>query len=367
MAHSVTESYMKALMEKALQLAEKGRFTVSPNPMVGCMIVKDHLIVSKGFHQRAGEPHAEILALIKAGDKAKGADVYMTLEPCCHHGRTPPCTNALIKAGVKRVFIACQDPNPLVAGKGIEALNAAGIETIVGICEKEALELNKFFFHFVKHHRPFVIAKWAMSLDGKTITHPNDNRIISDTASHTHTHSLRQAVDAILIGSKTALLDNPQLTARHDDTPVEKQPLRIILSGQNELPLSLKIFSSELPGKTIVIVSENTNQDWIKKINQQGIETWTVPSNNDSRINITALLDKLGEHQIMSLLVEGGQKIWNSFFRENCVDETQVYISPVFIGDLEKKQALPPLKHQSLGSNLFIQSAKILKGGTHHV
>lgn len=356
MTLSITESEMNTFMQKALQLAEKGRYTVSPNPMVGCVIVKNNTIIGEGFHERAGEPHAEVHALEKAGKKACGADAYVTLEPCCHYGRTPPCTNALIQSGIKRVFIACQDPNPLVAGQGIKILNAAGIETFVGIKEKEAIELNKIFFHFMKYKRPFVIAKWAMSLDGKTITHPNDSRIISDAHCHSHTHETRQAVDAIVIGSKTAFLDNPQLTARENNIHTAKQPWRIILCSQGNLPLDLNILSADLPGKTIIVVNTFTDKNWIEKIQKKGIETWILPSNTQNQISIKALLDELSKNNITSLLVEGGEKVRNSFFREKYVDETQVYISPVFIGDLEKKLSLQPLESYPLGSSLFIQS-----------
>lgn len=351
-------SIIENFMEQALQLAECGRCTVSPNPMVGCIIVNNNDIVGRGFHQRAGEPHAEVFALAEAGEKARGAEAYVTLEPCCHYGRTPPCTDALIQAGIKKVYIACQDPNPLVAGKGIQALNDAGIETVIGIKEKEALTLNKAFFHFITHKRPFVIAKWAMSLDGKTVVHPQDNRIISDDACHHHAHEIRQTVDAILIGSQTALLDNPQLTARRDGKLMEKQPWRIILASRGNLPLDHKIFSAKLPGKTIVAVTSAATDEWIKAIEQKNIIVWVLPANSDQHVDIHALLKKLHEHSILSLLVEGGEKVRNHFFSEHLIDEIQVYLSPVFIGDLPQKETLSTLQYQRVGDSLFVQTSR---------
>ena len=341
-------------MAQALKLAEKGRCTVSPNPMVGCVIVKDDVIVGQGYHQKAGEPHAEIYALKEAGQQARGADVYVTLEPCCHYGRTPPCTNALIEAGVKRVFIASSDPNPLVATKGIQALNAAGIETIVGIKEAEALALNKVFFHFIKYQTPYVIAKWAMSLDGKTITHPKDDRIISDETCRHHAHHIRQTVDAILIGSQTAIADNPQLTVRLEH-PL-RQPKRIILSAQGNLPLDLQLFSFELPGKTIVVTTENVTKMWKEQLVNKNVEHWIMPADANNQIDLRALLKKCGEQSITSLLVEGGERVRESFFRSALVQETQLYLSPVWIGTQEKKQPLFPLHAETLGSSLFITS-----------
>ena len=220
-------------MSTALSLAERGRYTVSPNPMVGCVIVKDGKIVGKGFHLKAGDPHAEILALREAGADANAATAYVSLEPCCHYGKTPPCTDALIKAGIKKVYAACLDPNPLVAGKGIQQLKNANIEVETGLHEKEASQLNEIFFHYIRRQQPSVIAKWAMSLDGKTVTHTEDSRDISGNTSREYSHQTRQQVDAILIGAGTAICDDPELTVRYPaDTSSLRQPLRVVLSSQ---------------------------------------------------------------------------------------------------------------------------------------
>lgn len=213
-------------MRIALQLAQQGRCTVSPNPMVGCVIVKNNQIIGEGFHSYSGGPHAEIMALQQAGSNAQGAIAYITLEPCCHYGKTPPCTDALLQAGITHIVVACLDPNPLVAGKGLQQLQSAGMHVELGVGEEEAKRLNEIFFHYIRNQRPFVIAKWAMSLDGKTVTQPHDTRDISCLASHQASHQIRQQVDAILIGANTAIHDDPLLTVRHtiDHAPLLKHP-----------------------------------------------------------------------------------------------------------------------------------------------
>lgn len=337
-------------MSLALLLAEKGRPTVSPNPMVGCVLTKENRIIGQGYHQRAGQPHAEINALQTVDTDPRGATAYVTLEPCCHHGRTPPCTDALIKAGIKKVYIACLDPNPLVAGKGVTALKNAGIEVEVGLCATQATQLNEIFFHYIQHKRPFVIAKWAMSLDGKTITHPHDTRQISNSVSQQHTHQLRQQVDAILVGANTACSDDPQLTSRCNNDEAIKQPLRIVLTTRGELPLQLKLLNGSLPGNTLIVTTEK--QHSFPQTKQ--IEVLVIPKNSQGKTDLHALLDELGQHEITSLLVEGGMTIHHSFFQANLVNKTHVYIAPVIIGTLEKKHPLPQVTPMQLGQDIMI-------------
>jgi len=336
-------------MKSALQLAESGRYTVSPNPMVGCIIMNNNEVVGQGYHQQAGGPHAEVIALQNAGTKAKGATAYVTLEPCCHYGRTPPCTNALIQAGIKKVYVASLDPNPLVAGKGLEQLKNAGIEVEFGLLEKVATQLNEIFFHYIQTRRPFVIAKWAMSLDGKTTTHAEDTRDISCAKSHEFSHQIRQQVDAILIGAKTAIQDNPLLTVRY---PIEKanhlkQPIRIILSRSGNLPDHLKIFDSSLPAKTIIAT---TNKD-IKTTNA---EVLILPENSNSFVDLKCLLTALGERSITSLLVEGGMTVLHDFFQENLVNKVHVYLAPKIVGSLKQKQPLKNLSISTIDEDFFI-------------
>jgi diaminohydroxyphosphoribosylaminopyrimidine deaminase/5-amino-6-(5-phosphoribosylamino)uracil reductase len=328
-------------MTLALQLAERGRLTVSPNPMVGCVIVKNTRIVGRGVHIRPGENHAEPNALEEAGEEARGATAYVTLEPCCHQGRTPPCTQALIRAGIKKVYVAVFDPNPLVAGKGVAELEAHGIEVIVGLCEVEAKALNEIFFHYILNKRPFVIAKWAMSLDGKTVTHPDDARQISCAESNELTHNIRQQLDAILVGAKTAVLDNPLLTARVKNSESSKQPLRIILSSEGDLPQDLKIFDAELSGKTLIATTV--------PIEMKNAEVLVLPKNSEGKVSLTALLDELGRRQISSLLVEGGMQVHENFFKENLVNKVSVFVAPVIIGAADKKAVLNNIKCTQLG------------------
>lgn len=344
----MTKNTPSHYMQFALELAERGRLTVSPNPMVGCVIVKDNQIIGQGYHQRAGEPHAEIYALEQAGLQAKEATLYVTLEPCCHHGRTPPCVDALIKSGIKKIYIACTDPNPQVAGKGIKALMAAGIDVEVGLQKDKALALNETFFHFITHKRPFVIAKWAMSLDGKTVTHPEDSRHISSNASQTNTHELRQQVDAILIGANTARYDNPQLTVRLAAN-IKKHPTRIILSSHGELPQDLHIFNPDLPGKTILVTTEHA-----ASTTTYPVDVITLPANKEGNVDLLMLLNKLGEMQITSLLIEGGMRVHEQFFAANLVNKISVYIAPVIIGQTPRKQSVTLQHYEQLASDLHI-------------
>lgn len=342
---------MSDYMNLALKLAEYGRYTVSPNPMVGCVIVKDDVIVGKGYHQQAGGPHAEIAALQQAGDLARGATAYVTLEPCCHYGKTPPCTQALIKAGIKKVITACKDPNPLVAGKGLEELIAAGIEVESGVCEAEATTLNEIFFHFIRTQQPFVIAKWAMSLDGKTVTHKEDDRNISCQQSRAYAHQIRQQVDAILIGSATALHDDPQLTARHTAELI-KQPLRIVLSSRGNLPLDLKLFDAS--AKTLVVTTTHAQPQWISQLQEKNIEVLVLPEQTPSRIDLHSLVKKLGEKNISSLLVEGGMTILQEFFNENLVNKIHVYLAPNIIGSMKKKSSVKNITLSNIEQDFFI-------------
>ncbi|MDX1902367.1 MAG: bifunctional diaminohydroxyphosphoribosylaminopyrimidine deaminase/5-amino-6-(5-phosphoribosylamino)uracil reductase RibD [Gammaproteobacteria bacterium] len=342
-------------MLQALQLAKEGRFSVSPNPMVGCLIVKDDRIIGKGFHQFTGGPHAEVYALEEAGDKAKGATVYLTLEPCAHHGKTPPCINALLHAGITKVFIACLDPNPLVCGKGIATLRSQGVTVEVGLCQKEAEELNEIFFYYITHKRPYIISKWAMSLDGKTITHADDERQISSTQSHHHAHDLRRSVDAILVGANTIRTDDPQLTARlcPESESISKQPIRIILSTSGNLSPLCKIFDPALPGKTIIVSAKKIHPEIL--INPR-VENLVLRSDPNGLINISLLLDELGKRQITSILIEGGMNVHQQFFQENLVNKINVYLSPTIIGTLYKKQHLDNLSFSMLGRDLHLVS-----------
>ena len=349
MVFSMHQNYMAL----ALSLAARRQYTVSPNPMVGCVIVKNNRIIGEGWHEYAGGPHAEIVALQNATESVEGATMYVTLEPCCHTGKTPPCVDALIQSQIKKVFVACEDPNPLVAGKGIQALRVAGIEVEVGLHQQEAIALNKIFFHFMKSHRPYVISKWTMSLDGKTITHPNDDRYISSQESIAHSHDVRQMVDAIVIGSKTAIQDDPLLTVRAVDAI--KHPTRFILASRGQLPLHLKCFDAALPSQTIVVATENVSSNWLVLAKEKNIEVWICKEKNN-RVDLRDFLDRLAQVNITSVLVEGGENLRNSFFQENLVNEVQVYLAPKIISQLKQKESLRNMKIVKVGEDVFLQS-----------
>lgn len=336
-------------MRLALQLAARGRCTVSPNPMVGCVIVKNNQIIGAGYHQKAGGPHAEVFALQEAGDAAEGATAYVTLEPCSHFGRTPPCSQALIKAGIKQVFAACTDTNSLVSGQGFAELRAAGIDVECGLLEREAQQLNEIFFHYIRHQRPFVFAKWAMSLDGKTVTQPDDSRDISSAESRQHSHELRQQVDAILVGANTVIHDDPQLTVRHIDNL--KQPLRIVLASKGNLPKQLKLWDTSV-AKTLVATTEKANSDWIQSLQDKNINVLVLPANENGNIHLPSLLDALGQMEITSLLVEGGMTVLHDFFQENLVNKIHMYLAPVIIGSLKNKQPIFNLTTKTINHDL---------------
>lgn len=339
-------------MQQALSLARKGLGTVSPNPMVGCVLVKNGYIIGEGYHQRAGSAHAEINALAESQTDTHGATLYTNLEPCCHHGKTPPCTDALFRAGIKHAYVACLDPNPLVAGNGVAALRAAGITVEVGLEETAAKQLNEIFFHYITHQRPFVIAKWAMSLDGKTVTHAGDDRTISNTTSHQHTHQTRAMVDAILVGANTIIRDNPLLTARLDNDS-SKQPLRVVLTTHGNLPLDANIFDSAVPGKTIVFTTEAANPAWREALQQKNIEVILTEKNVSGQIKLSSVLDELGKREITSLLVEGGMTLLESFFQEQLVNKINVYLAPTIIGSLEKKHSLKDIALMNMNGDHY--------------
>lgn len=334
-------------MQLALKLAK--RASPNPNPKVGCIIVNHGEIVGRGFHRQAGGPHAEVLALQQAKQSAQGATAFVTLEPCCHIGKTPACTKALIEAGIKTVVVACEDPNPLVSGKGIAELKAHGVNVEVGLCAQQALAINKVFFHFITHKKPFVTAKWAMSLDGKTRTAVNDSKDISCSESRKHAHRFRAQVDAILIGANTAREDNPLLTVRHTNKKHKCiQPLRIVLTRDGDLPPALQLFHTTMVAKTLIVTCKQlpaTKNQWLS---QQGVDVLVLPATDRNEIDLPALMVELAQRGISHLLVEGGMQVLQQFFAENLVNEVQVYLAPTIIADLKQKQPINTMKMQRI-------------------
>ena len=315
-------------MREALRIAAYASGRTTPNPLVGAVIVKDNRIVGQGWHRKAGTEHAEIHALHQAGELAKGADIYVTLEPCSHYGKTPPCCQAIIKAGIKKVIVAMTDPNPLVAGNGLKELKAAGIEVVEGVCRDEAEKLNEVFLKWIVHKMPFIVVKTAMTLDGKIATVSGDSKWITNEKSRKFVHQLRDLYDGILIGIGTVLADNPTLTTRLDH--LGKNPVRIIVDSKARIPLD-SIVITDKSAHTILAVTERASQEKIAALLQVGIEVIVTKEKAD-RVDLSDLLKILAEKNICSILVEGGSRINYSFFVEHLVDKVHCFIAPKIIG-----------------------------------
>ncbi len=320
----------EGFMRQAIELAARARGRTSPNPMVGAVLVRDGQILAEGYHQRAGEPHAEVVALRKAGPLAQGAILYTNLEPCCHWGRTPPCTRAIIDAGVAQVHMAMLDPNPLVNGKGKAELEASGIAIHVGLCEKEARRLNEAFIKYITTGRPFVTAKFAMSLDGKIATHSGESRWITGGAARERAHMLRDVSDTIMVGMNTVLADDPLLTARLDRPDVH-HPLRVVVDTRGRIPLEARMLASGQPAHTLVASTELMSKEKHRQLEERGAEVLILP-HKKGHVDLAALMDVLGDMEVVSLLVEGGGAILGSLFSEGLVDKVMAFIAPKIIG-----------------------------------
>lgn len=324
----MTEDYL--YMERALKLAALGRGKTSPNPMVGAVVVLNGRVVGEGYHQKAGTPHAEVHALRQAGDKAKGAVLYVTLEPCCHYGRTPPCTEAIIRSGVRRVVVAVEDPNPLVSGKGIQALREAGIEVEVGVLEAEARRLNEAFFKYMLEKRPFVTIKAAMSLDGKIATATGDSKWITGTEAREFVQRLRAESDAIMVGIGTVLADDPLLTVRLAGE--EKKPLRVIVDSNLRIPVESQIVSTAHDVPTVVATVEGKCDVKKKKVLEDaGVEVWQLPGDN-GRVRLRSLLEELAKKEVLSVLLEGGATLNAAALAAGVVDKLVFFYAPKIIG-----------------------------------
>lgn len=324
-------------MREALQAARKAFGRTSPNPLVGAVIVNNDKIVATGWHHKAGEEHAEINALRAAGDLAAGATMYVTLEPCSHYGKTPPCANAVIKAGIKRVVMAMIDPNPQVAGQGKKLLEEAGIEVTCGVLEAEARKLNEVFLKWITTGRPWVTMKTAMTLDGKIASVSGKSQWITNELSRTKVHGLRDCHDAILVGIGTVLADDPSLTTRLPDRS-GKNPLRVIVDSQARTPLTAKVITDRL-APTIIAVTEAAPIERRKQLAAAGAEVLVV--NDGPQVDLTKLFAVLGERKLTSVLVEGGGTINYSLLSSGQADKVYAFIAPKFLGG---KTALTPVE-----------------------
>ena len=313
------------MMARALQLAERGLWTASPNPRVGCVLVRDGEVVGEGWHEKAGEPHAEVNALRAAGDRARGATAYVTLEPCSHHGRTPPCAEALITAGVSRVVAAMGDPNPLVAGQGLALLQVAGIATASGLLESEARELNIGFVSRMTRGRPWLRLKAAASLDGKTALNNGVSQWITGPDARRDGHRWRARACAVLTGIGTVRDDNPLLSVR--DVETSRQPLRVVVDSQLEIPLTSRI----LQGGGALVVGAVKNAEKVALLRSTGNFVEILP-NPAGKVDLKALLELLARRGINEVHVEAGFKLNGSLLREGLVDELLLYLAPCLIG-----------------------------------
>ena len=343
-------------MKLALRLAKRGR--TSPNPMVGAVIVKDGVVIGKGYHPRAGEPHAEVFALRDAGEAAEGATMYVTLEPCCHFGRTPPCTEALKQARIARVFAAMVDPDPKVAGTGLDCLKRAGIHAHFGLCERESRQLNEAYIKHRTTGMPLVILKSAMSMDGKIATRTGDSKWITNEKSRAFSHKLRRDVDAIVVGGNTARTDDPRLTAR-----VGKKlyyPTRVIVTESGELPDSLIMLRE--PGSTIIAASKRANASSLRKLERAGARILTL-ADHGGRASMADLMRQLAEMGHLSVLIEGGGEVAASALEEKIVDKVLFFYAPKIIGGRDAVSAIGGVGAETVAASIGLERTRIRRFG----
>lgn len=359
-------------MRRALRLASRAAGRASPNPMVGAVLVKDGAVVAEGFHERAGEPHAEALALARAGERARGATLYLNLEPCCHQGRTPPCTGAIVAARVGRVVAAMRDPDPRVNGKGLRELRAAGIEVDVGVFEEEARRLNEGFVSRVTRGRPFVLLKLATTLDGRVAV--PGRRYLSGRAALREVHRLRDRYDAVMVGVGTVLADDPELTVREVKG---RDPLRVVLDADARTPATAKVVRGRVPPggsraplggwtdpqRTIVFIARDADQRRAKRLRDAGALVATLPRADPDGLDVAAGLRWLAEHGVNTMLSEGGPRVAASLLREKVVDRVLFVVSPLVGGDgapaldgLTASVELGALRARRAGGDLLVSA-----------
>jgi diaminohydroxyphosphoribosylaminopyrimidine deaminase/5-amino-6-(5-phosphoribosylamino)uracil reductase len=327
-------------MKQALSLAKLALGQVSPNPAVGAVVVKNNEVVGQGYTQPPGSGHAEVVALEQAGKEARGSTLYVTLEPCHHYGRTPPCSRTILDAGIAEIHMAMLDPNPLVSGRAKDEMEEAGIRTFAGEHRQEARDVNEAYTKFITSGMPFVTAKFAMSLDGKIATRSGDSKWISGDEARHYVHNLRYTSDAIMAGVNTVLADNPHLTARccgGRGGTAKKQPLRVIVDGKGRTPLSAQIFKE--PGETLLALGRPAKPGETASFTRVGAELLELPS-ADNCVDLKKLFKALAEREITSVLVEGGGILLGSMFDQGLVDKVIAFIAPIIIGGQETKTAV---------------------------
>ncbi len=350
-------------MEQALSLAKLALGQASPNPAVGAVVVKEGVVVGQGYTQPPGSHHAEVIALKQAGEQARGSVMYVTLEPCCHQGRTPPCTRAIISAGISQVHMAMLDPNPIVSGRGRDELGKAGIKTYLGEHENEAKEINEAYTKFITTGIPFVTAKFAVSLDGKIATRKGDSRWISAREARKYAHCLRYTTDAIMAGVNTMLADDPHLTTRCSGGrggTARKQPLRVIVDSEGRTPLTARVFRE--PGKTLLALGRRATPVEKEAFARAGAEILELPAAG-GLVDLEKLLKALGKREITSVLVEGGGILLGSLFDQGLVDKVIAFTAPIIIGGAEAKTAVAGRGVDRVADSFRLEQLRVEKLG----
>lgn len=350
-------SYDEKYMRLAMQLAGNAIGRTSPNPLVGAVIVKDNRVVGCGWHRKAGTPHAEVHALNQAGELAQGADVYVTLEPCAHYGKTPPCAKALVEAKVKNVYGGLLDVNPKVAGKGFKILEDAGIHVEYGFLQDELRKQNEVFFKWIEHKKPFVVLKAAMTLDGKIATATGQSKWITNETSRAYGYKLRDIYDGIMVGINTVIEDNPMLTARVDGG---KNPIRIVVDSSLKIDINANVVQDK-SAKTIVATTDKADKDKILKLQAQNVDVIVVDKDESDKVDIEKLLNILGQQNICSILVEGGATLSGSFVAKKLVDKVYFFIATKIIGGKEAKTPVAGTGILNLQEALALKDIQIEK------
>lgn len=353
-------------MKRALELAKKGIGYTSPNPLVGAVIVKYGKIIGEGYHRAYGENHAEVNAFLDVEEHdvedARGATMYVTLEPCSHYGKTPPCANTIVEKGIKKVIIGLVDPNPLVAGKGIEILRNNGIEVITGVLEEECSKVNEAFLKYIVTGLPFCILKTAMTLDGKIASYTGQSKWITNELSRKYVHELRHSVAAIMVGIGTVLADDPLLTTRIENKE-GKDAVRVIVDSCARIPLDAKILNVKSKAKTIVATTERADKNKLKILEGMGIDIIITPIKNNG-VDLVSLMKNLGERKIDSLLLEGGSELNYSALEEGIVDKINAFIAPKIIGGKGAKTSIGGIGKASMEEAILIKNIEIHNFGT---
>ena len=352
---TIDDSYYMGI---AIRLARRGAGKTSPNPMVGAVIVANGNIIGQGYHKKCGDHHAEINAINSAKKNIKGSTFYITLEPCSHYGRTPPCIDALIRENPGRVVVGSLDPNPEVNGKGIKILRSKGIKVDVGICESDCMQLNEHYFKFIKTGMPYITVKYAQTLDGRIATKSGDSQWISSEASRRYVHRLRSINQGIMVGAGTVVADNPQLTVRHVRG---KNPFRIIVDSKLRVPIKSSVLTDANACLTIIATTSDAPAAKIAAVKKQGAEIWVVKKERDGRVSLRDLLRKLGKREIMSVLVEGGSEIITSLLKAGLVDKMIIPIAPMIVG--KGLEAIGDLNINKINKTIRFTSFKTMKKG----